>query len=83
MTWCFETLRYVTAEWFDLEKDYIGCGTVLFEMGIDPDEFVEFLLTLEEDIARDSMYELKDECKLHLEVRDDKSMAYLVDHVVQ
>jgi len=83
MTWCYETLRDLTAERFNIDVDDINYGTVLYQLDIDPEEYADFLLTLADDIASEGIFKLKDEGNLRLEIRSDKSMADIVGNAVK
>jgi len=83
MTWGYETLRELTAERFNIDIDFIGYSDDLDRLGIDPEEYADFLLTLEDDILNEGIFKLKDEGNLRLEVRGNRTINYLADNAVR
>ena len=82
MTWGYETLRELTAKRFNIDIDFIGYSDDLDRLGIDPEEYADFLLTLEEDILEEGIFKLLDEGNLRLQVRKSRTINWLVDNVV-
>jgi len=83
MAWNFEVLRDLTAKRFNIDKDFIGYGDELDQLGIDPEEYADFLLTLKDVVEQDGVFRLKDEGNLRLEVNNRRTLNYFVENIVR
>jgi hypothetical protein len=79
--WGFEEFRDMVAEEYGLDKELIDINTTLEEMDIDPEGFVQFLISKAGDFATYYGVELIREDNLDVEVRETRTLNYLVSNI--
>jgi len=83
----FEALKSLVVDYFDVDEDDIDLNTTLRDLGIDTDEFIDFLVANKEKIENDYGYILLDNDrgtngrKLYLEIHEGRSFSYLSDNI--
>jgi 2-hydroxychromene-2-carboxylate isomerase len=75
----YAVFKRMIAEKYNLDEDDIKINTTLEYLGIDPDDFTDFIIASADKIKEETGYSLRDEDILRWEAHRDKYISELYD----